>query len=91
MDVRGDQAMVIRAATPDDHQAILDIYNRIHYDGLPVGLEEYRAYLSDAERGVRIETWVAEENGEIAGSLDISEQRRAREPGVFMMYLVVRS
>jgi mycothiol synthase len=81
--------MIIRAATPHDHQAVLDIFSRIHHDEMPFSLEEYRAFLSDVERGVRIETWVAEENGEIAGSLDIVEQWTAREPGVFMVYLEV--
>jgi L-amino acid N-acyltransferase YncA len=89
MCAKANPEMIIRPATPDDHQAVMDIYNRIHHDTLPVSLEDYRAYLADRERDVRIETWVADQNGKIVGSFDVAEQWTAREPGVFMVYLEV--
>ena len=81
--------MRIRRSTPEDHAAVVDIYNRIHFDSMPLGLDEYRQYLTSAPAGTTLESWVGENDGRVVGGLDISELWYAKSSGAFRIYVDV--
>lgn len=79
----------IRPRIPDDDERILAIYNNIHADAPPMTVEEYRHFIESRPEGAGWEAWVAEENSEIVGSLDLAGMWLVQEPGAWEIWLYV--
>jgi GNAT superfamily N-acetyltransferase len=81
--------IAVRKATEQDDEALLDIYNSIHFDWPPFSVAEYRSMRARQPRGTIDERYAVEVDGRIAGSLEFWEASLFRQEGAVRIFLEV--